>query len=192
MTIAILALTAAYAAIAALLLNLNLAAPHPRWLKTAAILGVTALYAGAWHGTRGLLGFPTDAAMPGQFRLQAIVIDEPDRAATRAGAIYFWLRSVNEEGIPVGEPRAHTLPWSREMAQTAQSAQEELAGGALLEGYFTGASADPVQGDARGDGGTDTDGPLLTEPQEERARFEFRKVPRAKLPPKPPPDGAQG
>lgn len=192
MTLVVIALSLAYAAVAALLLNLNLATPHPRWIKTGAIVGVTVLYGFAWHGTHALLGWPTDSPMPELFRLQAIVVDEPDRASRDRGGIYFWVRRVNQDGVPVGEPRSYALPWSREIAQSAQNAQEELAGGALLEGYFTGSAAEVVQGDARGKGGTDTDGPLLTEPHEERSRFEFRKVPRTKLPPKPPPDGAQG
>jgi hypothetical protein len=190
--LAVLALTLAYAAVAALLLNLNLATAHPRWLKGAAIVVVTALYACAWHGTHALLGWPTDARMPERFRLQAILVDEPNRASKNRGGIYFWVRLVDEEGIPLGGPRSYVLPWTREIAQTAQSAQEALAGGALLEGSFSGSAAEVVQGDARGKGGSDTDGPLLTEPHDERNRFEFRRVPRAKLPPKPPPDGAQG
>ncbi len=189
----VLALTLAYAAVAALLLNLNVASAHPRWVKTGAIAVVTGLYAGAWHGTHALLGWPTDETLPERFRLYAIVVDEPDRRRGHAGGIYFWVRNVDEDGIPVGEPRSYVEPWSRELAQVAQNAQEELAGGALLEGSFDGSASDAVEdGDGQSRGGSDADGPLLTEPHEERSRFEFREVKRPELPPKPPPDGAQG
>ncbi len=192
MIFVVLGLSLAYAAVAALLLNLNLATPHPRWVKTGAIVVVTGLYAAAWHGTHSLLGWPTDEPLPGRFRLQAIVVDEPDRKSRHDGGVYFWVRRVNEDGVPLGEPRSYVQPWSRELAQTAQNAQEELAGGALLEGSFDGSGAEAIQGDVEGKGGSDADGPLLTEPHEERSRFEFREVKRAELPPKPPPDGAEG
>jgi len=185
---AALALTAAYVALAALVLHLNLVAPRPRWVKVSAAVVVTGFYLCAWHGALGLLGWPAPGAPAGAVRVHAVWLDEPDRAGTTEGGVYFWVRALDPNGRPIGEPRAHALPWTRELAEAAQSAQEELAGGALLDGYFTGSKAETAQSDARGRGVTDRDGPLLGATQDERPRFEFRRVARPELPPKPLPD----
>lgn len=185
---AVLALTAAYVALAALLLHLNLVSPYRRWIKFSAVAAVTGFYFCAWHGALGLLGWPARGAPADAVRLHAVWVDEPDRGGSRSGGIYFWVRELDAEGRARGEPRAHVLPWDRELAEAAQSAAEELAGGALLDGYFTGSAAEAMRGDARGRGAADRDGPLLSQAEEERPRFEFRRVARPDLPPKPPPD----
>ncbi|MFB3107450.1 MAG: hypothetical protein ACE1ZA_21360, partial [Pseudomonadales bacterium] len=64
MTTVIVVLSIAYAAVAALLLNLNLATRWSGAVKTGAILLVSGLYIGAWQGHQALLGWATPGAMP--------------------------------------------------------------------------------------------------------------------------------
>ncbi len=177
---AIAALTAAYVAVAALLLHLNLASRHSVGVKLVAIAVVTACYALAWHGSLGLLGWPTPDALPPAFRVHGIWLDEPNRGGD-GGGIYFWVRRLDAAERPVGQPRLHRLPWSKQVAESAQSALEELEGGALLDGYLSGQAG---QGEARGKGGTNSDGSVLPSAEEERPPLEFRRVPAPELPPK--------
>ena len=112
MTGAVVLLSIAYAAVAALLLNLNLATRYAWWVKGAAIVLVSGLYAGSWSGLSGLMGWATVATMPEDFRVLWIAMDEPDKATKEPGFIYFWVRELDEAGLPVGEPRAHRVVWS--------------------------------------------------------------------------------
>lgn len=192
MTWAIVLLTSAYVGLAALLVNLQLAAPYGRWIKGACIAAATLFYGVAWNGALGLVGWPSHDLPPDDFRLHAIWMEEPDPGGERAGAIYIWVRDLDEEGSPVGEPRAFEMPWTRELAKTMHGAQEEMKEGALLDGSFTEEESEALEGDARGEGGTDTDGPLRSVPEDERSQFDFRRVERPTLPPKNTPDGLEG
>ena len=107
---AVVALSVTYAVVAALLLNLNLATRYSPWIKATAILVVTVLYAGTWLGTRNLLGWASPDPIPDTFRVLWISMDEPDKSSGTPGSIYFWVRELDEAGLPKGEPRAHRIP----------------------------------------------------------------------------------
>lgn len=188
MTPVVLGLTVAYVAVAALLLNLNLATSRPAALKLLAIVLVTGLYAVAWHGTRGLLGWPTPEPLPEAFRVHWITLDEPAKGGDEPGGIFFWIRPLDEAGRPFGEPRAHRLPWSQGVAERAQLALVELEGGNEVNGYAASASNEAGEAEAQSGGHADADGPQLENPEDEESPFEFRTVPRPTLPPKPPPE----
>ena len=49
----------AYAAVAGLLLSLNLATRYAWWVKGVGVVLVTGLYVGSWNGLTGLLGWAT-------------------------------------------------------------------------------------------------------------------------------------
>ncbi len=188
MTVPVLVLTAAYVAVAALLLNLNLASPYSRPIKALAIALVTALYIGTWHGLFGLLGWPTSSPLPENFRVLWIEVDEPEKGGSDPGAIYLWVRSVDEQGRVVGRPRAYGLPWSKQVADSAQTALSELTNGVLLNGSLADATEEPSDADGEGDSAMAADGPILPNPEDERVPFEFRPVERPALPPKGLPD----
>ena len=187
MIAAALALTVAYAAVAALLLHLNLRTRLPMLVKSGALLVVTALYFGAWQAQQALLGWATPAALPEDFRLQWLTVEEPDKAAGEDGVIYFWVRELDAAGFPAGPPRAHRVPWDEATAEAAQAALAQLQEGEPLNGTFTRqavvATAEPQDAPAR-------DGAVQgTTTNAERPRFEFRRAPRPTLPAKPVPDG---
>jgi hypothetical protein len=181
----VLILSLGYAAVAALLLNLNLATRHGPWIKGGAILVVSLLYAGTWYGTRSLLGWPSPDPVPEEFRVLWISMDEPDKSARTPGAIYFWLRELDEAGLPVGPPRAHRIPWDEASAEAAQDALERMEEGEALNGRLGRNLVDaatPAEEGARyaGDGtAAGEDGP--------RPDIEFVRVPPPTLPPKGPP-----
>ena len=175
-------LALAYAATAALLLNLNLTTPLARWIKFTSVVGVSVLYAVPWHGLSDLLGWATIEPMPEDFRLHWVVIEEPDKARGGDGKIYFWIRELDEAGLAEGAPRAYQVPWDEDTAESAEEALEELEGGQLLNGRMSRQiinpdlmSPDPTaqyRGDESGSQG-------------ERPQFEFTRLPPPTLPPKP-------
>lgn len=180
-------LALAYAAVAALLLNLGLASAWDPRVKAGVILVVSLLYGGTYLGIRSLEGWPTAEPTPEDFRLHWIAVDEPDKKNGAEGAIYFWLRELDEADRPVGEPRAHVLPFDEETAGAAREALEMLQDGKRLNGRITLGLIDPAE-DELDDSPAPRDpagqGQLTT--AEERLLFEFREVPPPDLPPKPP------
>ena len=183
MTGSILLLTLAYVAVAVLLLNLNLATRHKGWVKGVAIVVVSMLYFGTWLGYRGLMGWPSSEAMKTEFRVLWITIEDPDKASSEPGHIYYWVRELDEAGLVVGPPRAHAVPWGEEEAEEAQRALNAMDEGRILNGRRTRgmlSADDPLlaaneeQAGTRNSAGED----------ESPALFEFYLVPPASLPAK--------
>ncbi len=182
MTGLILILTLAYVAIAGLLLNLNLATGIAGWIKTAAIVLVTTLYAGVWFGYQDLLGWATPDSLPEEFRVHWITLDDPDKVTGEPGAIYFWVRELDDAGFPIGAPRAHRIPWDEESAEAAEEALAQMDEGELLNGHISKGALDEessvIEGaDYAGDRTISGDGG-------DRPTFEFSRVPPPSLPPK--------
>ncbi|MGE0623519.1 MAG: hypothetical protein AB7I04_16415 [Pseudomonadales bacterium] len=182
MTTAVVLLSVAYAGVAALLLTLNLATRYAVWVKAAAVVLVTGLYGVSWAAWNGMLGWATPEAVPADFRVLWIAMDEPDKQTREPGNIYLWIRALDEAGLPVGPPRAHRIRWSEEAAETAQAALEALEEGELLNGRLGRnlvgeRDAPDDQADYAGDSS-------VTGAGGDRPQFEFLRVPPPSLPPK--------
>ena len=175
-------LALAYAATAALLLNLNLAARLARWIKFAAIVGVSMLYMVTWHGLSDLLGWAAAEPMPADFRLHWVVIEEPDKVTGADGKIYFWIRELDEAGLAEGAPRAYQVPWDEDTAEAAEEALEELEGGQLLNGRMSRQIINPdlISPDPTAQYRQDESGSTG-----QQTLFEFIRLPPPTLPPKP-------
>lgn len=186
MTGVAVALTVAYVAVAALLLNLNLATRWNVFVKAGAVVLVTALYAVAWQGHKGLLGWATGESLPDEFRVHWITIDEPDKAAGTAGTIYYWARELDAAGLPHGQPRAHRVRWDEATAEAAEAALQQLEDGELLNGRISRQIVDSVAPPPPVDG-ADYGGDLASGSSGDRPQFEFSRVPPPALPSKPPP-----
>ena len=178
-----LTLAVCYAAVAALLLNLNLASGWSTRVKFGAIGLVSLLYAGTWIGINGLVGWPTEEAMPDHFQLQWVTIDEPGSQG-EPGAIYYWVRAFGD-GAGRERPRAHALPFDEANSEAAREALNLLQEGKRVEGRITKQLIKPKREASDGpsepdDGRRPGDGP------QDRPRFEFREMPPPDLPAKPP------
>lgn len=179
-------LSIAYAAVAGLLLSLNLATRYAFWIKAGTIVLVTGLYGASWAGLNGLMGWATPAALPEEFRVLWITMDEPDKATTAPGYIFFWVRELDEAGLPIGAPRAHRVRWTEESAEAAQEALEQLEEGELLNGRL---GRNLVDDSERAEEGAEYAGETsVTGAGGERPNFEFVRVPPPALPPKSVPD----
>ncbi|MCY4012014.1 MAG: hypothetical protein OXG82_04785 [Gammaproteobacteria bacterium] len=171
-------LTLAYVAVAALLLNLNLATPRRGPIKVAAIALVTALYVGAWHGHKGLLGWASDDPLPERFRLHYASVEDPDKASRTPGTIYLWVSSLDGPAAR-REPRAYRITWDAQTARAVLDALADVERGVAMEGSTTGLSeTGPVRAVEPAErvqvGGTG----------ERPGKIGFRPVPTPALPPK--------
>jgi hypothetical protein len=106
------ALLWAYVAVAFVAALALLASRWPRWAKALIVAGVTSLYFWANHVLTDVWGWPSQHALPERFVLLAAVIEEPSK--TRPGALYVWVNAL-EKGKPAREPRAHKLPYSKDL-----------------------------------------------------------------------------
>ena len=179
-----------YAAVAALLLNLNVATAWSWRVKAGSIALVTLFYGATWIGLQSLEGWPTSRPVPERFRLQWVAIDEPDKRTGSDGAIYFWVRGLdgangaNGADGAGGEPRAHVVPYDAGTADAAREALALLQGGRRVEGWLTKGPIDPGVEESDAEDASETapgSGGV-----EERPRFEFREVPPPDLPAKSP------
>jgi len=187
MTGVAVALTAAYVAVAALLLHLNLATRWNVFVKAGAVVVVTGLYAVAWQGHKELLGWATGEPLPDEFRVHWVAIDEPDKATGTAGTIYYWVRELDSAGLAYGQPRAHRVAWDEATAEAAEAALEQLEDGELLNGRLSRQVVDPTASPQPVEGADYDGGDLSSSASGDRPRFEFTRVPAPALPSKPPP-----
>jgi hypothetical protein len=127
-------LIAGYVLLALLLLSLNLRSVWRWWVKGGAIVVTVAFFALSFLAIQALLGRPTAADPPARFQLHAALIEEPDRGGEHPGAIYLWLTEKDAQGIAAGLPRAHALPYSRDLHQSAAQALAQIKDGQPIEG----------------------------------------------------------
>lgn len=134
MTAAVVALVACYVVLAVLLLSLNLRSSWRWQVKGAAIVVTAAFFVVAFLAVEAMLGWPTESPLPARFQLHAAVVREPDRQGDDRGSIYLWLSPRDVGGVVVGPPRAHALPYSRELHEQVARAKADLDRGRPIEG----------------------------------------------------------
>ena len=177
-----------YAAIAALLLNLNLPNTFPkrysRAIKISAIIVVSLLYAGTYHGSQNLRGWAIQKAPPNPFKLHWAIVEEPDKIKRTDGAIYILGQAMRANGSPTGSPRLYELPFTPELAEEIDEALSKKEDGKPLEARLSYKAANPdseMEEIKKRDGNKsrpDSAG------DEERLKLEFRELPTPDLPPK--------
>ena len=133
----IIVLSIAYALLAALLLNLNLVTPYPVWIKAGVIILTSSLYLGTWFGYQGLTGWASNQALPENFRLIYLSIHERKDLSDNPGYIYYWVRPLDEAGLPFGPPRAHRVEWTEAEAEKAEAALSSVEEGEELNGSWS-------------------------------------------------------
>lgn len=132
----ILGLAIAYVAVMALLMGLLIAGRWPVWVKIGCILTVTALYFVNYQSLRGLLGWPTEAALPARFLLLATSVTEPDKTTGHKGVIHLWATSLDGDH-PADEPRAYELPYDQALHSQLEDAMKNMRKGMLQLGEAT-------------------------------------------------------
>jgi len=98
---------------------------------------VSVFYSVTWFGHQSMLGWATSEDMPDAFRVLWITIDEPDKATKEAGGIFFWVRELDEAGLPQGAPRAYHVPFTEQAAEEAQAALGKMEEGDVMNGTIS-------------------------------------------------------
>ena len=83
-----------------------------------------------------MLGWATSEDMPTLSGCW-ITIDEPDKASKEDGSIFFWVRELDEAGIPQGAPRAYRVPFTEQAAEEAQAALGKMEEGDVMNGTLS-------------------------------------------------------
>jgi hypothetical protein len=119
----VLGVVAAYAATAVLLLSLNIASLW-RWpVKAGAIVMTSGLFVGTYVAINAMIGWPSTERLPARASFLASRIVEPDNFTGSPGVIFVWLQGIDDKNLPVGEPRAYKLAYSRVVARDVVEAQ---------------------------------------------------------------------
>jgi hypothetical protein len=129
MTLPLVGIAASYVVLAVLLLSLNLASRWHWGIKAIAIAITTFFFGVSYVSITGLIGWPSEARMPGHFQLHWATVIEPDKLNGLPGSIFLWVEGLNENNIPAGTPRAFRVPYSRELADRIRRAKERIERG---------------------------------------------------------------
>jgi hypothetical protein len=110
----------------------------PHWAKALVVVAVTGLYFVADAALDGAWGWPARTGLPERFVLLAVVVEEPTKKSD--GALYVWVNPI-ENGKPVKEPRAHRLPYTKDLHSLFNEGMKKVRQGVSQMG-----SAEPKRG----------------------------------------------
>jgi hypothetical protein len=147
---------AAYILLAVLLLSLNIASLWRWWVKLGAILLTTGAFIGTYMAITGLIGWPSPQPIPGRFSLLATKIVEPDKASGAPGHLYMWVEAVDDDNLPVSQPRNHEVAYTEKLASELYAAQEKLNSGQQVLGEML-EEQEPAEGE-EGEANSDEQG----------------------------------
>lgn len=136
MTYVILALTASYALVAALLAYLVLLTRIHWLLKFLATVATVAAIPLTFWGVGELRGLPSDSEIPSSFRLLWAEVVEPNTLQGEKGHVYLWLLRLDSDNFPVGLPRAYQLPYSDELQIKVSEATGMISDGEQIQGVI--------------------------------------------------------
>ena len=131
-TLGILGLTLAYAALAVLLLSLNL---RSRWhwlVKSFAVVISAVFYIVCYLSIKGMLGWPTQRVPPQHFELVAVHVQEPDKRSGAAGNIYLWLKPPMLQAAP----RAYEFSYDATLHEASLVAAKKIGRGIRQLGEY--------------------------------------------------------
>ena len=141
----VLGVVGAYAATAVLLLSLNIASLW-RWpIKAAAIVITSGLFVGTYVAIGAMIGWPSTDRLPSRASFLASRIVEPDNFTGDPGVIFVWLQGIDEKNLPVGEPRAYKIAYSRAVAKDVVEAQRLRGQGRDVVGTFDYSPEKPAE-----------------------------------------------
>ena len=180
-----LSLGIAYAALAALVLSLNLSSQWRREIKIGIIILMSALYFAAYWGGQNLRGWAIAMPPPNPFKLHWAIVEEPDKARDTKGAIYILAQQLSPQGALLSKPRLYRLPFSPQLAEQIETALKASADGKPIEATLSYKAKKPETAEAlakrdkegqnsRPDSAADAD----------RLTLDFRELPPPPLPPK--------
>lgn len=142
MTLVVIGLSVAYAAVALLLGLVVLSARIPVLVRVLSTFSVVGLAFFTYWGTSEIRGLPSDTYPPNLFQMHWARIVEPNKMTDEPGSIFLWLEELDEDNYPSGLPRAYRLPFTPELADAVQAALAAIAGGEEVAGEIEEDAAD--------------------------------------------------
>jgi hypothetical protein len=136
MTLVVIGLSCAYAAVALLLGLVVLSTRIPILVRIISTLSVVALAFFTYWGISEIRGLPSDSYPPHLFRMHWARIVEPNKMTDEPGSIFLWLETLDEDNYPSGLPRAYRLPFTPELADAVQAALASIAEGEEVAGQI--------------------------------------------------------
>lgn len=179
----ILSIAIAYAALAGLVLALNLATPYRREIKISAIVLITILYVVTYRGLDNVQGWAIEEAPPNPFKLHWAVIEEPNKVTGDAGTIYILAQALHRTGAFRSKPRLYALPYSDALAQQIEDAKEQVEDGKLIEANLAYKYAKKPEKIDEVNANQGEQGNAANR-EVDRLELDFREIPRPDLPPK--------
>src|SRR4051812_11622555 len=141
----VLGIVGAYVVTAILLLSLNIVSLW-RWpIKAGAIVVTTGLFVITYMAVNAIIGWPSADRLPSRASFLASRIVEPDNFTGAPGVIFVWLQGIDEKNLPVGEPRAYKIAYSRGMAKEVVEAQRLRGQGREVVGTFDYSAEKPPE-----------------------------------------------
>lgn len=135
MTYVILALTGAYALVAAMLAYLLLLSRLHWVFKLLATATTVAAIPLTFWGVGELRGMPSDGEIPPSFRMLWAEVTEPNPLQGEKGRVFLWLHRLDDENYPVGLPRAYQLPYSEELHAKVNEVMVRITEGEQIQGH---------------------------------------------------------
>lgn len=116
------------------LLMLVLVFSRLHWvLRLLLVLLVSGSYWIAYQGWDRAQGWPSSNQVPEKFLLHGAVIEEPNKEEGVSGTIFLWLTDLTEHQ-PAEQPRAHVMPYSKQLHNATQEALRHMRNGELQLG----------------------------------------------------------
>lgn len=134
MTYVIIALTASYALVAALIVYLLLYTQIHWVMKVLATLATVVAIPLTYWGVGELRGLPSDGVIPSSFRMLWAQMIEPNALQGEKGHVFLWLQTLDSENYPVGPPRAYQLPYSEDLVIKVNEALVMISQGEQIQG----------------------------------------------------------
>ena len=122
MTLVVIGLSVAYAAVALLLGLVVLSTRIPLLVRIVSTVSVAALAFFTYWGISEIRGLPSDTYPPHLFRMHWARIVEPNKLTNEPGSIYLWDEELDEQNYPSGLPRAYRLAYTPELAEAIEAA----------------------------------------------------------------------
>lgn len=130
MSEAVIGLSLAYVALAALVVVLLVYTRWPLWVKSSVVIGISVFYFVTYTSLEQILGWPTTTAIPKEFMVLSGYVKEPDKNAGDDGKVYLWIAAYDLKNHRVVDtPRAHVLPYSPYLHEQVEIANKKLQRG---------------------------------------------------------------
>ncbi len=150
--------------------------------KIGLIVLMSSFYIVTWEQVRNLKGWSTFSPLPESFRVIWIHIREDNKSTGEAGKIYYWIRALDEVGLPSRPPRVHHIPWNLEAAELAETAKARLEAGEVLNGRLSNNAL--IRQEAQSEQSMNDKDPLRAGEDQKQPQFEFITVAPLSLPTK--------